>query len=215
MHEHCWARSNCQNPQISVLILHPPSKGDIFYKCAWTRWSSGTPYLDNKIATKSLLLLYFFNSLLTCVNYCFERSLNIEQEWNRERQEINSCSQRCCKYPPHTQLMVNWDRMDSGWCQIPEPALSAEGCLSCHRYLIDEDGMGVMLCITQAPKGQNAKFIVCLFWVNPALSCSSEVSGLSTLPQNICRLLDNVRRKILDSKVCPEWSYVYNPHTLT
>lgn len=68
------------------------------------------------------------------------------------------------KYPPFTQLLVNWDRMDAACCWVLVPARSAEGCLPCCRQLMNEDVMGVMLCIAQAPKGQNTKFIVCLSW---------------------------------------------------
>lgn len=104
--------------------------------------------------------------------------------------------------------------MDSAWCQIPVPALPAEGCLSCHRYLMDEDVMGVMLCVTRAPKGQNAKFLVCLSWVT-ALFCNSEVLGLSTLLQDICRPLrkcfeENLGLKIVSRAVlCLQPSYTY------
>lgn len=60
--------------------------------------------------------------------------------------------------------------------------------------------MGVMLCVTRAPKGQNAEFVVCLSWVT-ALFRNSEVSGLSTLPQDICRPLRKCFEENLGLKI--------------
>lgn len=75
---------------------------------------------------------------------------------------------------------------------------------------MDEDGMGVTLCITQAPKCQN------LLFAFPAIySAILKFQTFPLCPNTSVGYLENVLRKILDLKVCPEQSYVYNPRTVT